>query len=409
MSEDITLKLILKDQFGKGNITQSTYNARITRVLNHIVSCGTEIYGFSKYECPDCGHTEIHYGTCRDPHCPACGGRARMAWIQNQRTRAVRSAAFHIVFTVPDRHLNRLAMHDRRYFYNALFDASSRALRQLCRSEKYFGARTIGFFSCLHTWGSNLSFHPHIHTVLYGAGLDQDGNLVSVRGGKDYLFPARKLAALFKKKMMRLLRKKYEYSNSVWLDDLRRAGSSSWNVQINRGLEKPDSAINYLGRYVFRTAISNRRIKDYDGESVTFEYKDYRDHDGQEDRKRAKKKLMKLKAEEFIRRFTDHILPARFKRVRFYGYLSANQKDVLKKVKKLTDTDQILLADLDEAEEDRDPLLTADPKECCSHCGASMKFKEGHGRLLGMGLYGLSDKDLLPVLIRRILNVPIKD
>lgn len=113
--------------------------------------------------------------------------------------------------------------------------------------------------------------------------------------------------------MMRLLRKKYEYSNSVWLDDLRRAGSSIWNVQINRGLEKPDSAINYLGRYVFRTAISNRRIKDYDGESVTFEYKDYRDHDGQADRKRAKKKLMKLKAEEFIRRFTDHILPARFK------------------------------------------------------------------------------------------------
>lgn len=343
-NKDCSLNQILLDQFEKGNIEETHYISRVKTVLTHLAACGSEVYGFTKYVCADCHHTEIHYGTCGDAHCPKCGAAIRKRWIEEQTEKAVAATAWHIVFTNPDLYLNSLALHDPRFFYNAMFRASSKAIKRLSRNKKYFGCVKPGFFSVLHTWGSTLSFHPHIHMVLYGAGLDKEGNLVVAKGEERYLFPVQKLAALYKHCLMAELNKKYGKSGSEWKQDLDKAARQNWNVQINKGLDHPARAIAYLGRYVNRVAISNSRIRGYDGRFVTFEYKDYRDHggfrkeDGREDRSGARKKLMKLKAEEFVRRFTLHILPKNFRRTRFYGFLAHGQEESLARMKELTGT-----------------------------------------------------------------------
>lgn len=366
MSDSITLNQIVWDLLKKRNGTLEKVHPRAQKVLHSLSLCGKDYYGFTSSRCEDCGHTEIHYGTCRNPNCPSCGGAKRKKWIEKQKSRAIRACAFHIIFTVPDRYLNELALHDPRFFYNALFDASSRALRKLCADPQYFGARRPGYFSCLHTWGSALVFHPHIHTVLYGSGLDEKGNLVQYRRNKTWLFPAKLLAARFKKEMIRILSRKYEKTNSPWLQDLSDAKRTQWNVQIQKGADYPDQVIQYLGRYVSRTAISNSRIHGYDGEHVTFEYKDYRDHRSsrKNDRCAYVKKEMTLSAEEFVRRFALHIPPRGYRRTRFYGFLAPNQNETLEKMKTLTGTcpEAISESSIEETGEDEEYNQPVCPK-----------------------------------------------
>lgn len=337
MSDSITLNSILFDQLSKDNLANS-FDARQMRVLHNLALCGTEYFGFTKTECEQCGHTEIHYGTCSDSNCPTCGHARRSSWIEEQKKKALNVPMFHVVFTCPDKHLNSLALHDPRYFYSALFKASSWAVNRLSREPKYFGAEVPGYISFLHTWGSALVVHPHIHMIFYGGGLDENQELVLNKNGEKFLFPAKELAALFKKKMMKLLKKEYGKSEE-WKPKLQEAEYVSWNVQILPG--KAGYLLSYIGRYVNRTAISNSRIKAYDGETVTFEYKDYRDHgsrkteDGKADRGAYTKKQMTLLAEEFIRRFSLHILPKGFRKSRFYGFLAPGKMDSLEKMKEL--------------------------------------------------------------------------
>lgn len=378
MSEPITLNQILLDQLQNGNDIFSGLNLRQQTVLENIALCGTAYYGFTKSRCEVCGHTEIHYGTCSNPNCPTCGGAKRQEWICKQNARAIKALAFHIIFTVPDKYLNRLAVHDPRFFYNALFKASSKALRKLCRDPKYFGASLPGFFSCLHTWGSTLVLHPHIHTVLYGSGLDNNGNLIVCRKGKEYLFPAKLLAARFKHEMIKILSREYEKTNSPWLEDLSRAKRAKWNVQIQKGLDNPERAINYLGRYVNRTAISNSRIHDYDGTYVTFEYKDYRDHSKSQthDRCSYARKKMKLHVKEFVRRFALHIPPKRFKRIRFYGFLAPTQNEALERMKELTGTKPVPDSISCSMKDDRPEEESEPGSMICIKCQGTMKVVE---------------------------------
>ncbi len=389
MSDQITLNQILLDQLINGKRPAGPFSSRQMKVLENIALCGTAYYGFSKCTCQDCGHSEIHYGTCSDPNCPTCGGAKRRKWVSRQNEKAIAATAWHIIFTVPDRYLNRIALHDQRFFYNALFKASAKAIEKLSADPKYFGAKKTGFFSCLHTWGSTLSFHPHIHMVFYGAGLDEAGELVRCPYGTNFIFPAKVLAKVFKQEMMKILRRRYETNGSCWIWDLADAGRAAWNVQIQKGQDNPRNAINYLGRYVNRTAISNSRIHGYDGKYVTFEYKDYRDHgshkntDGSEDRCACVKKEMTLSAGEFIRRFALHIPPRQFRRVRFYGFLSTTQKKTLERMKELTGTPDVICESespgIDEA------LLkeAANGWDKCKKCSGPMErsgFKERSSR-----------------------------
>lgn len=321
----ITLSEILNNILIRDNTLPLDLPARQRQVLLNIALCGTEEYGFSKFSCPRCGYMEIHYGTCGDANCPSCGSRKREAWIEKQKSKAVNAPAYHIIMTVPD-DLNPLFVHDMKFMDSALLAASAWALRKISADPKYFGADLPGFFSCLHTWGSNMSLHPHVHIVFYAVGLDKNGELVYPKS-KVWLFPAKKLAALFRKKMMKLIRKRFSHSPD-FTKQLNAASNKEWNVEIRKPLNSPDSVIKYLGRYVNRTAISNSRIKGYDGKRVLFEYKDYR-QDG-------KKKLMELEDTEFIRRFALHIPPKKFRRVRFYGFLSAAHKDDLRHIQRHT-------------------------------------------------------------------------
>lgn len=333
MTEKITLNRIVSDltQTNKLGLCLQDLNdvqrKRAVTVLHSISLCGTIAYGYSRAVCPECGHTEIHYGTCQNPNCPKCGEARRQKWIEDQNRKLINAPAWHIIFTVPDHPLEPMFRENPRFMYNALFKATSQTVKKLCADPHYFGVTQPGFFSALHTWGSSLYLHPHIHMVLYGAGLNEKGELVYVKGKRRYLFPAKKAAALFKREMMRILRKEYEYSFSPWLDNMKEAGDKEWNVEFRRPMKNPQTVINYLGRYVCRTAISNRRIKKYENDRVSFEYKDYRQS--------GAKKIMTLSAVEFIRRFSWHIPPKGFQRIRFYGFLSSSQKDQLKKMKEL--------------------------------------------------------------------------
>lgn len=323
----ISLKFILEKMNNSGKLRLDLMSGRDGEVLSQLISCHSPVHGFTISECPTCHQSVIHFGSCNNPNCPECGFLRREEWMDKIMEKCVRAKAWHIIFTVPDKYFYELFRQDPKDLYSILFKAQAKALKTISRDPKYFGAESVGFFSTLHSWGSDLIYHPHIHTCFFGAGLDRNGNLVRVT--KDFLFPAKKLAALFKKYFLKLC-SKYETSHSPWLNDLNSAKKVSWNVQICPPLESPESIVRYLARYVNRTAISNSRLKGYDGERIRFEYKDYRDHN--------KIKTRVMSDREFIRRFREHIPPKNFSRFRYYGFMSFNSKELLKTMKQLTNT-----------------------------------------------------------------------
>lgn len=312
--------LTLMDQQNK--IEWKSLSPKQAKTLRNIMKCHTAEAGFTSSRCEACGHTEIHYGSCNDPSCPCCGVVKREEWAEKQGEKMIDVCHFHIIFTVPDS-LNPLILHDREYLYNAMFKASELTLKELAASKKHLGIEKCGFYSVLHSWGSNMSFHPHIHTVFAGGGMDENGEFK--RSKSSFLFPAKKAAALFQSNFLKIASSKYEYSGSPWLDAFHKARDVKWNVQIVPAGDREQVVIEYLGRYVNRTAISNGRILSYDGDQVTFTWKDYRDH--------SKMKVMSLKDTEFLRRFVMHIAPEYFRRTRYYGFYSDSGRKTLEEVR----------------------------------------------------------------------------
>lgn len=339
------------------------YNKKTQKALHSNMLCHTEACGYTVSICTECGHQSIHYGSCNNANCLECGMVKREKWCDRQREKVLNARYSHIIFTVPSE-LNQLFLAFPKEFGTIQFKAQQLALKEISRDPKYFGAETIGFFSVQHTWGSNMSCHPHIHTLLCQVGLDKDLNLVYPKyqriprkesGSKnrnvkkDFLFPAKKLATIHKDIFLKLVSEQFEYTGSPWLEDISRARAKTWQVQICDSLDHPEAVIKYLGRYVTKTVISNSRIKSYDGQKVSFTYKDYKSG--------GKVKEMELEDTEFLRRFTMHIPPEKFTRIRYYGFLSNNAKKKLDLVKELTGTpeapalrttDQILTDELGE-------------------------------------------------------------
>ena len=314
-------------------------NVHVQKVLHRLKICRTDALGYHVYKCSDeqCGHIKYQYHSCRDRHCPNCGAIKKQEWIEARTQELLPVKYYHVVFTLPHE-LNSLVMGHRKVLYKLLFDASSQTLLCFARDEKYLGA-TPGIISVLHTWGQQMSFHPHIHCIVSGGGITDNHDWKNAtRNEWRFLFPVKAMNIVYKTKFLQALKHLINKAEVI-LPDKTDAKSllallyhKDWIVYAKAPFGGPHAVIEYLGRYTHKVAISNHRICSINDEqnTVTFEYKDYADGN--------KQKQMTLSSAEFIRRFEQHILPVRFTKIRTYGYLSNRNRHqrinkVLKKMK----------------------------------------------------------------------------
>jgi hypothetical protein len=314
-------------------------NAHVAKVLQRIRTCRTAALGYHVYQCAgeECGHIKYQYHSCRDRHCPNCGAIKKQEWIEARMQELLPVKYYHLVFTLPHE-LNSLVMGHRTILYKLLFDASAATLLSFAKDEKYLGA-TPGIISVLHTWGQQLSFHPHIHCIVSGGGVTHDGGWKNtVNNERRFLFPVKAMSLVYRGKFLQALQQmitKRELILPLNTDSKQlfyEMYGKEWIVYAKAPFGGPQAVIEYLGRYTHKVAISNQRIDSINEEAatVTFGYKDYQDG--------GKQKQITLTIAEFIRRFCQHILPERFTKIRTYGYLSnrgrhGRIKEVLQKMK----------------------------------------------------------------------------
>ncbi len=279
------------------------------RTLSAIRRCRTAGLGGHVDGCDNCGKILISYNSCRNRHCPKCQGHKREEWIQARSQELLPVPYFHIVFTLPSE-LNHAAMNSPKAIYDILYEATWETLSQFGKTA---GVQ-MGMIAILHTWGQNLSLHPHLHCIVLGGGIDKDNAWKNIRTDGRYLFPVKALSKVFRAKYVAKLRVINLGDQSLY-DSLFQ---KNWVVYAKRPFGSPKSVVEYLGRYTHKIAISNHRIQKIENETVTFGYKDYKDG--------SKRKSMTLSHEEFIRRFALHILPKRFVKIRHYGILSSTWK-----------------------------------------------------------------------------------
>ena len=283
------------------------------RVLAAVKNCRTAAMGGHVDACTDCGIIRISYNSCRNRHCPKCQGNKREEWIANRESELLPVPYFHVVFTLPDT-LNLLALHQPKAVYEALFEAAWGTIHTFGNNPKNLGAAT-GMISILHTWGQQLSLHPHLHCIIPGGGLTKQGKWRTAKSQGKYLFPVKAMSKVFRAKYVQSLKAKTDEADKDLINALFK---KEWVVFAKQPFGNPKSVIEYLGRYTHKIAISNHRIKNIDQDTVTFSYKDYR--------KGGQKNEMTLDAMEFIRRFSMHILPKGFVRIRHFGILSSTSK-----------------------------------------------------------------------------------
>jgi hypothetical protein len=300
------------------------------RVMRAIEVCRTAVLGGHKDQCDNCGHLEISYNSCRNRHCPKCQTLRKERWIEARSEDLLPIQYFHVVFTIPSE-LNPLVAMNRKVMYDLLFRSVSETLMELSHNPKHLGAR-IGAIGLLHTWGQNLMDHPHIHCVVTGGGLSSDGSRwVSCRKG--FFMPVKVMSALFRGKFLDRLKKSFTSGDLVFPDSIshlkepktfesfrRHLYHKKWFVYCKPPFDGAKGALQYLGRYTHRIAISNNRILAIRDGHVSFLWRDYADGN--------RLKTLTLKADEFIRRFLLHVLPPRYVRIRHFGLLAnRNCKD----------------------------------------------------------------------------------
>lgn len=299
-------------ELGEDFIKKHNPNTWILRTLNALRTCRTAALGGHKEKCDSCGKTRISYNSCKNRHCPKCQSSRQALWVEDVSERIIDTKYFHIVFTVPEE-LNAICLLDSRKFYNNLFSSVWQTLKVF--GYTHYGCET-GALAILHTWGQNLSLHPHIHCLVPAAGIDLAGNMKKIGKKGRYLYPIRKLSIDFRGIMMKLLKKQLANSNRLpqYQHVIDKAWAKAWVVFSEPSFADAGRVIKYLGQYTHRVAISNHRIQSIDGGDVSFFYKDYRDG--------GKQKLTRLTGVEFLRRFSMHILPKGFVKIRYYGVLS---------------------------------------------------------------------------------------
>ena len=297
------------------------------KVMSAIESCRTAALGGHVEACEDCGHSRIAYNSCRNRHCPRCQGVAAREWLAARAADLLPVGYFHVVFTLPVE-VADIAYHNKAAIYDLLFRAASQTMLTIAADPKHLGAR-IGITAVLHTWGSAMTHHPHVHMIVPGGGIALDGERwVSCRPG--FLLPVRVLSRLFRRLFLAKLTEAHAAGRLTFFGDHAGLGErrafveflvplrrKKWFVYAKPPFAGPEAVLAYLSRYTHRVAISNSRLIALDDTGVTFRYKDYR-RSGDE-RYRA----MTLDPDEFIRRFLLHVLPTGFHRIRHYGLLAS--------------------------------------------------------------------------------------
>jgi hypothetical protein len=285
------------------------------RALQAIRRCRTLAMGGHIDKCDCCQKLHISYNSCRNRHCPTCQGHKREQWIKARENELLNVPYFHVVFTLPHE-FNTFALSHGKIMYSSLFKAAWQTLLQFGANPKHLGGK-MGMIGVLHTWGQNLSLHPHLHCIVPGGGLTKSAKWKSAKNNGKYLFNVKAMSPVFRAKYVALLRKsELKIPKTVYNQVFKK----KWVVFAKQPFARPEHVIEYLGRYTHKIAISNHRILKIDHEKrlVTFSAKDYRHGD--------KKIVLTLSTQEFIRRFGLHILPKGFTRIRHYGILSSSWK-----------------------------------------------------------------------------------
>jgi hypothetical protein len=319
-------------QYGEAFRNQYSPPLQTLKAMSAIERCRTSALGGHVDACDECGHLKISYNSCRNRHCPKCQNLPKEKWLIDRKEDLLPVPYFHVVFTLPSE-LNDLALRNKKELYNLLFKASAETLQTLAADPKVLGAQ-IGFTSILHTWGQNLTEHPHVHCIVTGGGLSPD-QTQWISSKSKFLFSVKVMSALFRGKYLAFLQEQQQRSPLKSKEDaqtfkalLSQLYQKDWIVYCKPPFQSPEHVLKYFGRYTHRVAISNHRICHLANGKVTFTWRDYKDGN--------RKKTMTLTAIEFIRRFLLHILPQRFVKIRHYGLISnANRKTKLAHCRKI--------------------------------------------------------------------------
>jgi hypothetical protein len=352
------------------------------RVMRAIEICRTAALGGHLEKCATCAEERNAYNSCRNRHCPKCQGSERAKWLESRKAELLPVEYFHVVFTLPEK-IAQIAFYNKEVVYNILFQATAETLLTIAGDPKHLGAG-IGFFAVLHTWGQNLLHHPHLHCVVPGGGLSPDHERW-IACSPGFFLPVRVLSSLFRRLFLEELEDSFyqghlRFPGSIealqetfaFANLLRSQEEQDWVVYAKPPFGGPQQAIDYLGRYTHRVAISNQRLlSDQDGR-VSFQWKDYKHENKQNS------KIMTVDADEFVRRFLIHTLPPRFQRIRHFGFLANCHRKA-----KLALCRELLIVSITE--------LLPQPADChqlleaitekefhpCPHCGIGTMIRIG--------------------------------
>jgi len=346
-------------KFGKQFISQQTISPMQTKALNNIVSCRTAQMGWSEYACDSCGVVQYHYNSCGDRHCPKCQSTKQALWIDKLISDTMPVKHYHIVFTVPH-YLNDICLWNDKLYYKLLFRSVWKTLRTFGYTK--FGCET-GAVAILHTWGQNLSLHPHIHCIVPAVGYSLQSQWKHIGKYSDYLYCVQQLSDSFKAAFLaslkQTLKKLGRYSG--FYQQVQNAFSTNWVVHSEASMADSEHVVRYLGQYTHRIAISNHRIIDINDTHVKFWAKDYR--------KNEPAKPYSLKGTEFLRRFCQHVMPKGFVRIRRYGiYHHTTKRNLDLSFFSLAQQTSQKLEDIAETKHEKIKRITGFDPESCPCC-----------------------------------------
>ena len=344
------------------------------KVMSAIENCRTAALGGHVSACTECDHQHIAYNSCRNRHCPKCQGATARNWMEARIEDLLPIPYFHVVFTLPAQ-VADIAYHNKAAVYDLLFKASSQTLLTIAADPKHLGAR-IGMTSVLHTWGSAMMHHPHVHIIVPGGGMGKDDQWISCRPG--FFLPVKILSMLFRRLFLEGLTKLYKAGKLFFFGNLSKLidpdtfaahlaplRKTNWVVYAKPPFGGPKAVLAYLSRYTHRVAISNHRLVSADTDTVTFRWKDYRIKHGD------RMKVMRLPTPEFIRRFLIHVLPSGFHRIRHTGFLANGiRRERITTIRHLFDVEPN--ADQKTGDDHRTHTNERDQCQPCPECGSAM-------------------------------------
>ena len=344
------------------------------KVMSAIEQCRTAALGGHALHCDGCADDQLSYNSCRNRHCPKCQASAAKRWLDERQAQLLPVDYYHVVFTLPAP-ISAVSYYNKAVIYRLLFEVAAETLSTIAADPKHLGAK-IGATLVLHTWGSALTHHPHVHGIVPGGGLSLDGQRwVACKPG--FFLPVRVLSRLFRRRFLEELGAAYrageleffgEYAQLTdakafanWLSPM---GQCEWVVYAKRPFAGPAAVLAYLSRYTHRVAISNSRLVSMDEAGVSFRWKDYRV------KGKTRHKLMTLESDEFMRRFLLHVLPSGFHRIRHYGLIANNaHKEKIALARELLNVAPVSVSEPGHADAPTDVVR---PSFVCVHCGAPM-------------------------------------